>query len=92
MKLTGAPFLQCSAVRLAQAIRSRELKAVDVLEGFIQRLGAVSHLNCLVAERFDAAREEARAADRRVALGGDLPPFLGRFAAESPFSDRENSS
>ena len=34
-------------------------------------------MNALAAERFDAALEEADAADERVRAGGELPPLLG---------------
>ncbi|CAK9054358.1 unnamed protein product [Durusdinium trenchii] len=82
LKLSGPPFLQWSAVQLARAIQSRELTSSQVVEAYIQRLREVDvHLHCLVAERFDAAREEALAADQRIAQKHDergaLPEFLG---------------
>ncbi|CAJ1332741.1 unnamed protein product, partial [Effrenium voratum] len=75
----GPPFLRWSACRLAEAIRRRELTAEQVVDAFIQRLQDVDvHLNALVAERFDAARQQAREVDRRIASEkGELPPFLG---------------
>ena len=76
----GAPFLQWSALRLALAIKSKELTALEVVEKFIERIQDVDvHLNALVAERFDAARKQAVEADRRVASesGDKLPAFLG---------------
>lgn len=76
----GAPFLQWFALRLALAIKSKELTALEVVEKFIERIQEVDvHLNALVAERFDAARKQAVEADRRVASesGDKLPAFLG---------------
>ena len=67
-----------SATSLARAIREREVSARDVLEAHLELVEQVNPVvNAIVAERFDAAREEADAADARVAAGGDLPPLLG---------------
>ncbi len=70
-----------SALSLAAAIRAGEVSSRDVVEAHIARLEAVQpRINALAADRFAAAREEADAADRRVAeADGDerLPPLLG---------------
>lgn len=67
-----------SAVELAGAIRRGELSAVEVVGAHIELHRRVApQINALVAERFDAALEEAASADARVAAGGDLPPLLG---------------
>jgi fatty acid amide hydrolase 2 len=70
-----------SALNLAAAIRTGEVSARDAVEAHIERLQAVQpRINALAAERFGPAREEADAADRRVAEAGDperLPPLLG---------------
>lgn len=70
---------QRSALELAAAIRSREVSSRDVVEAHIERLERVNpQINALVVERFTAAREEADAADSRVAAGDDaLPPLHG---------------
>ena len=61
-----------SALSLAAAIRTGEVSARDVVEAHIERLQAVqSRINALAAERFASAREEADAADRRVADADD---------------------
>lgn len=75
----GEAFLQWSATRMAEAIKSGEVTSLQLVEASIQRIQEVDvHLNALVAERFDAARKEAEEADRRVAVGqDDLPAFLG---------------
>ncbi len=72
---------QRSAVELAAAIRSGDTSARAVVEehiALVERLNPA--LNAIVAERFDAARAEADAADATVAAtaeGDELPPLLG---------------
>ncbi len=60
-------------------IRAREVTSVEVVEAHIRHIERVNPtLNAVVASRFDAAREEARAADDRVREAASaLPPFLG---------------
>jgi fatty acid amide hydrolase 2 len=70
-----------SAVSLARAIRTGELTAAEVVEEHIarhQRFGP--RINAIAADRFAAAREEASAADERIAISSsdaELPPLLG---------------
>jgi fatty acid amide hydrolase 2 len=73
------PLTHRSATDLAAAIRRREITSVDVVEAHIAVLERITDRNALAADRFDAARAEAAAADARVAAGpaGDLPPLLG---------------
>jgi fatty acid amide hydrolase 2 len=84
---------QRSAVELAAAIRRREVAAVDVLEAHLEVLQrAAPRLNALVADRFELARQQARAIDHRVAgaslrgaaVDGDQP-LLG-----VPFTVKES--
>jgi Asp-tRNA(Asn)/Glu-tRNA(Gln) amidotransferase A subunit family amidase len=74
-------LIERSATELASAIRARETSARDVVEAHIEVLARVNpHINAVVAERFDAARADADAADARVAGAADpasLPPLLG---------------
>jgi fatty acid amide hydrolase 2 len=75
-------FTDMSASALAAAIRHGRASAAEVVEAHIDVLRRVNPgLNALVADRFDAAREEARIADARVAgwAASDqpLPPLLG---------------
>src|SRR5579862_6532697 len=81
-----------SAVALAAAIRSRELSASQVVEAHIEMLRRTAPLNAVVAERFDAALEEARELDQTIGgaalrgLGQDeLPPLAG-----VPFTVKES--
>ena len=75
-----------SATELARLIRHKEVSPVEVVEAHIARVQQVNPaLNAMVWDRFDLAREEARAAEAMVEGGGDdLPPFLG-----VPFTDKE---
>src|SRR5689334_11427626 len=68
-----------SAVALARAIRERRTTARDVVEAHIEVLRRVNpDVNAVVVDRYEAARAEADAADKRIAAGEEaLPPLLG---------------
>src|SRR3954468_14917955 len=72
-----------SAGELAEAIRSGELAAREVVEAHAWRLHrAQPRTNALARDRFSAALAEAAAADERIAATpsserDELPPFLG---------------
>src|SRR4051794_1846418 len=70
-----------SAGELAEAIRSGELAAREVVEAHAWRLHRCQpRTNALARDRFAAALAEADAADARLAEAADraaLPPFLG---------------
>src|SRR6266542_4013244 len=70
-----------SAVALAAAIRSGQTTAREVVEAHIELLVRVNPMiNAVIADRYDAARREADAADARIAAaepGESLPPLLG---------------
>ena len=78
---SSRPLTERSAFELAAAIRAGETSARDVVEAHIELVERVNpRLNAVVVDRFDAAREEADAADARViaaAVGEELPPLLG---------------
>ncbi len=73
--------MSLSAVALAKLIREGDLTSRQVVEAHIQRIEAVNPaLNAVVADRFEAAREAATAADTRRAQSKNpeaLPPLLG---------------
>ena len=75
------PLIERSAVELAGAIRAGEVSAREVVEAHVERLELVNpRINAVVVERYDAARDEADAADARIAAaapGEELPPLLG---------------
>jgi fatty acid amide hydrolase 2 len=84
MTATAAPtrtLTQRSASELAAAIRARELTSREVVEEHLALLQRVNpRINAVVCPRFEQARADADAADRRVAEAGpgeELPPFLG---------------
>ncbi len=66
------------AIEIAGLIRNGEARSADVVDATIARIEAVNPtLNAMVEDRFVAARQEAAAADRRVAAGDALPPLHG---------------
>ena len=72
------PLLTKSATELARLIRDREVTSAAVVEAHIQRTMAVNRrINAVVADRFDAARDEAKRADDDVRARRDLGPFHG---------------
>ncbi|MFP4039651.1 MAG: amidase [Desulfosudaceae bacterium] len=64
---------------LAAEIRQGELSPVEVMDFFLARIEAVNPgLNAVVVPRYDEARQEARAAEERLAKNPkDLPPLFG---------------
>jgi len=72
-------LIRFSATRLAQMIRAREVSSLNVVNAHIAEIERVNpYVHAVVADRFDAARNEAREADARVQKGVDsLPPLHG---------------
>ncbi|MBD90010.1 MAG: amidase [Deltaproteobacteria bacterium] len=70
-----------SASEMARALRAGEVSSLELVELHIARIKAVNPvLNAVVAERYELARQEARAADEALAAAGDeeaLSPLLG---------------
>ncbi|XP_063710160.1 fatty-acid amide hydrolase 2-B-like [Culicoides brevitarsis] len=59
------PLLLLSATDLANAIRSREISSVVVVQAYIDRIRAVNPiLNAVIEDRFDAALDDALKADK----------------------------
>ncbi|MEZ4454631.1 MAG: amidase [Nannocystaceae bacterium] len=81
-------LLDASLLELNRMIRSRERSPVEVVEAHLARIEAVNPaINAVIAERFAAARAEAREAEARVMSTrdpADLPPLLG-----IPFTAKE---
>ena len=81
VEATVRPLTHRSGLELARAIRTGEITSREIVEAHVGRLKEVQpRINALAADRFDAALEEADAADRRVAEASDpdaLPPLLG---------------
>jgi fatty acid amide hydrolase 2 len=71
-------LLTQSATALARLIRDREVTSAAVVAAHIERTVVVNpRINAVVADRFAAAREEARRADDDVKAKRDLGPFHG---------------
>ncbi|XP_070808214.1 fatty-acid amide hydrolase 2 isoform X1 [Pituophis catenifer annectens] len=66
----GQPLLLLSAGELARRIRRRELKCIDLLETYIERIKQVNPLiNAIVRDRFEAALQEAQVVDQLLSDG-----------------------
>lgn len=66
------------AVELAQLIATGQSSSQEVVEAHIARIQEVNPaLNAVVAPCFDAARQQARAADALQRAGAPLPPLHG---------------
>ncbi|XP_058052546.1 fatty-acid amide hydrolase 2 [Ahaetulla prasina] len=66
----GQPLLLLSAGELARRIRRRELKCIDLLEAYIERIKQVNPLiNAIVKDRFEAALQEAKVVDQLLSDG-----------------------
>ncbi|KAJ1959696.1 Fatty-acid amide hydrolase 2 [Dipsacomyces acuminosporus] len=74
-------ILLLSATELARRIRAGQLTSERVVTTYIERIKQVNPLlNAVVADRFELAIEEARAADRLISSGSEElegKPFLG---------------
>jgi amidase len=83
---TVTDLWRMSATELAEAIRSRQASSQEVVEAHLRRIEAVNPaVNAVTAVLGEQAVEAAKAADRVVAGGGDLPRLHG-----VPFTVKEN--
>ncbi len=74
------------ATELAALIRSREVRAIDVVDAHLGRIDEVNGaLNAVTVTLADGARTAASAIDRRVAAGDAVGPLAG-----VPFTVKEN--
>jgi amidase len=72
------PIWRWSAVRIAAAIRSRDISAKEALAACLARMAAVNpKLNAVTVDLSDEARAAAERADRAVANGETLGPLHG---------------
>ena len=86
MSVTTTDLWRMSATELAEAIKSRRVSSQEVIEAHLQRIGAVNpSVNAITVTLGEQAIESAKAADRALAAGRDLPPFHG-----VPFTIKEN--
>jgi amidase len=86
MSFTTTNLWRMSALELAEAISSRQISSQEVIEAHLRRIEAVNpSVNAITVVLGEQALAAAKAADRAVAAGGDLPPFHG-----VPFTVKEN--
>jgi amidase len=75
---TATELWRLSATDLAQAIRSRQVSSHEVIQAHLRRIEAVNPaVNAVTVVLGEQALEAAKAADRAVADGGDLPRLHG---------------
>ena len=73
-----AELWQMSGLALGEAIASREVSAVEVLDAIVARVEAVNpQVNAIVTLALESAREEARAVDANIAAGATRGPLYG---------------
>src|SRR5512142_1485819 len=86
MSVTTTDLWRMSTVELAEAIRSRQASSQEVIEAHLRRIEAVNPaVNAVTILLGEQALEAAKAADRAVVGGGDLPPLHG-----VPFTVKED--
>jgi aspartyl-tRNA(Asn)/glutamyl-tRNA(Gln) amidotransferase subunit A len=66
-----------SASELRTAVRAKQISPVEAVDAALARIEARRDLNAFMAVCADRAREEARAAERRLANDEPLPELLG---------------
>ncbi|XP_058058096.1 fatty-acid amide hydrolase 2-B-like [Anopheles bellator] len=77
--------LRIPATDLAEQIRKRQLRSVNVVRAYVLRIREVNPLiNAVVEERFEAALAEAVAADERIAACGGDSGALEELAKRQP--------
>jgi amidase len=75
---TATELWHMSATELADVISTRQASSREVVEAHLRRIEAVNpSINAVTIVLADQALEAARAADRAVVGGGDLPPLHG---------------
>lgn len=75
---TSTELWRMSATEQAEAIRSKQISSQEVIEAHLRRIAEVNPaINAIPVVLAEQALEAAKAADRMVATGDDLPPFHG---------------
>src|SRR5262245_45381115 len=86
MPITTTDLWRMGATELAEAIRTGRTSSQEVVEAHLRRIEAVNPaVNAITVVLGERALDAAKAADRAVAGGGDLPPLHG-----VPFTVKEN--
>jgi amidase len=67
-----------SATSLAQAIKTKQLSVLEVMDAHIDRIEKYNHaINAIVTADFEAARQSAKDADAILAKGQSVGPLFG---------------
>src|SRR5919108_2809912 len=67
-----------SAMRLAEAVRKRELSPVEIVDAYLERIDRFDpEIGAFVWRDDEQVREAARRAEQAVMDGGELPAFHG---------------
>ena len=75
---TATELWRMSATNLAQVIRSGQTSSQEVIQAHLWRIEAVNPaVNAVTVVLGEQALDAAKAADRMVAAGGELPPLHG---------------
>ena len=75
---TEVDFTALSATELAAGIANQQFTATQVVEAYIKRIEQVNpRLNAVVVPLFEQARQEAHAADQKLARGEEVGPLHG---------------
>ena len=83
---TATDLWRMGAAELAEAIRSKKASSVEVVAAHLRRIEAVNpSLNALPVVLTEQALDAAKQADRKVAVGEELPPLHG-----VPFTVKSN--
>src|SRR4029078_5425430 len=73
---TALPFR--TAKQLASAVRKKKIGCLELLDLYLERIAAHNpELNAIIAMDVEAARKQAKAADRAVKAGKKLGPLHG---------------
>src|SRR5262245_45743081 len=76
--VTTTPLELQSATELSAKLQCGDISAVDLIDACARRYELHNPtVNAVVAARYDAAREEARRADERIARGEPIGPLHG---------------
>ena len=79
--MSDSELFKAPATELASMLRARRVSPVELLDAHIARMLAVNgSINAIAEERFVAARQEARAAEKALVSASswdELPPLLG---------------
>ncbi|MGH8677842.1 MAG: amidase, partial [Burkholderiales bacterium] len=72
-----ADLARCSAVQIAQQVRSHALSPLEIAKLFLGRIESASALNAFISVAPERVMQEASELARRVASGEDVGPLAG---------------